>query len=230
MNPEIKELLLKLKSESRDFRLAFSIKANKTKLVTDRVCIVLINKKIDEIMYIINLMTQNQRIHTWVKDTYLPGKSVFVSYTEDSRKIYIERLKGLNVKDQYFNRSIEWNIHNEDGFFHRNYTFGPRDFNEFKEKIPPELIPYLNFNHCLIRTDGNIYIRHRVELSDELELNPKIGRSIIKMLIDLQKDLIPSELDINIKRMIEWLRIHESRNASFNWVQISKDTLTLYVA
>ena len=44
MNPQARELLLKLKDESRDFRLAFSIKATKTTITTDRVVIILGNK------------------------------------------------------------------------------------------------------------------------------------------------------------------------------------------
>lgn len=229
MNIEARNFILSMNKElSGRKRAAFSFKATKTDVVSDRACIIWKNANITTLIYVINKLTDNQKIMDWFKNLYSTGKTLFIAFTGNTRKIYIERAEGTILKhDEYFNYSIEWKVGDEDNFKSRNYTWVSMDGDKYKDSISPCLYPYLNFSQCLMRTDGQVYIRHDKRVSQEL--TPKMYRGLFATMMDLQKDLDSVSLHNNILAMKKWLNIHKRRQAKFNWIQVTPESVTVYV-
>ena len=234
MNPIAKEFVLSIdRQECKKFRLAFSFKATKTSITHDRVCIVFHKFNLDNILYLLDKFvkiksetTNYDKIKEWVKFKHGDNKTIIFSFTGNTRKIYIERGKGdFSYKEEFFNYSIEWKVGDEENFIHRNYTWVRKNPNEYRNLISPDLYPFLDFSKCLLRTDNNLYIRH----SKRIELNQDLSIPLFKTLLNLQDGQDEDFVKTNATKLKRWLEMHARRNATFNWIQITPDSLTVYV-
>lgn len=230
MNPKAREFILNLDDEeAKKYKLAFSCKITKNNIVTDRVCIIYKNKKLDTILYVLNKITDNINIKNWVTKLFIEGKTVIFSFTENIRKIYIEVANALFNSEEFFNQSIEWTVNDEDNFIHRNYNWGRKNPDDYRDIIAPDFYKYINFNSCLLRTDGNVYIRHRKTGMGPQFLNDEMSKPLMKMLLNLQEDSDSNLKHRNIIKFKRWLDLHTKRKAIFNWIQVTNDSLTVYI-
>ena len=230
MNQEAKDFLLSIDREDcKNFRLAFSCKITKEKITTDRVCIIYQKEPLDVILHILHMLTNNIKIEEWVTGLFCVGKTVIFSFTGSVRKIYIEKLKGVPSNDRFFNESIEWCVGDEDNFIHRNYTFCKQDSSKYLDLIPPEFFKYLTFDQCLLRTDNQVYIRHKKIDGKISPITTEISKSLMKMALNVQNDLNDVKKHENLVKFRKWLMIHSKRKANFNWVQVTEDNMTVYV-
>ena len=226
MNSDAKSFILQInKGDLRNtFKLAFSCKVERDSVVTDRVCIIYHEKKLDDILYLMKLITDNEKIEMWVKDVFRLGKTVIFSFTENTRKMYIEN-KGNIRTSKYLNESIEWEVGNEDNFRNRNYLICRRNPEDYRYLISPELYPFLNFNQCLLRTDDNVYIRSTVKNGMINPFTRDIGCALSTMFFRFQ----PEYTDENLIKFNNWLLNTETRKMKFNWIQVNNDNFTVYV-
>lgn len=232
MNATAKEFILSLeKEEAKKFRLAFSFKATKDTITRDRVCIVYNNATKSTLIYIINKITNNNKILNWFNSIFRPGKTVIFSFTENLRKIYVEKGNIIHMlNDKFFNYSIEWEIGNEDNYKSRNYSWVHRDPDSYKDLISPILYDYINFSQCLLRTDGQVYIRHRKIDGKNVELTKNVYAGLMATLLNLQDSLDDVKKHENLNKLKQWLNLHHKRKAVFNWIQITEDNMTIYVS
>lgn len=219
MNIDAKNFILNInKFGYKDYRLAFSCKITNTNISTDRVCIIYQNKPLNFILYILNILTKNKNIENWVNKVFSYGKTVIFSFTNNIRKIYIEKVKGQHNDDIFFNRSIEWEMGNEDNFINRNYTLCKQNPDDFIHLIPSELNEYITYNTCLSRSDDQLYIRH----NQDILLNDKLYEIFKMMILKIYNDT-------DISKFTEWYNLHRGRNVTFNWIQITPENMTIYV-
>jgi len=229
MNCEFKKFLIQITQlgdeDLKKYNLAFSCKVTKDKVVSDRVCAIFRNISCESLLSLIHLITINEKIDEWFQNIFLPGKTVIISFTENKRKIYIENKKELAQKTRLLNQSIEWEVGSEDDFKHRDYNLSRQKPDDFKTRLPPQLYPYLNFDQCLLRTDGQLYIRHSNNNGQLIRMNRDLGINFMKMFCELQGD----NMKKNIVQFRNWLLFAEKRNAIFNWCQIDDDNFSVYI-
>lgn len=205
--------------ECNDYKLAYSCKITKNEIVTDRICIVYIDKNYDTIIYVLHKLSNNKKIEEWLTNLFIQGKTIIFSFTDNTRKIYIERLKDSN--EHFFTQSVEWVVGNEDNYIKRDYITCEENPLKYKDLIPNGLFKYLSFNTCLLRTDGQLYIRHKNNVKVLLTL--EIGHYLMEILSLIQEN------NKDKKKFMRWLYYHCKQKAIFNWIQITKNSMTVYV-
>ena len=219
MNSSAKDFILKIKDPilKRHYRLAFSCKVSKNDIITDRVNIIFKNITIDNVIYLLSIL-DTKIIDDWVKEKFSFGKIIFFSFTGHAIKVYIE---DPNV--EYIIESIEYL---DDKISYRNYKLFKSNKNDYINHIPKELEKYINYNVSEIRTDGQIYFKHKKTNNTIPIMNEEIKYSFILMFLKMRGLLKEDTRDLDV--FTSWLSVMKDKY--FNWLQISDDSFTIYMS
>ena len=230
MNQDAKKFILSDPDKNK-YCLAFSLKVTKDRVINDRVVIIYHHIDLEKLIDLIHLITVNQKIDQWITGTFVEGKTTFISFTGNSRKIYFENRDNKIKTSSFHNESIEWEVGDENNFKKRNYFHGRKNYIDYKSIIPPDFNEYLNFNTCLLRTDGQFYIHSKLNEEKKINfLNRDIIKNIMLMFCRFQNTISDTIVfEDNYIKILRWLTLAQNNKRRFNWISISDESFTIYI-
>ena len=233
MNVDAKNFLLQIEDISirRAVQVSFGLKITRDNIIDDITILIFKFLNVEQCRVLTTLLVKDlkSKIISFVLENFKEGKIFMISFCKNSREIILENTLSMRTSI-YHNESIKWEIDNYDNCENITSSNTSKNPEDYKDLIPPELYKYLNFNTCLLRSDGELYIRS-LEVNGKLNLVTSIiSNNILLMLSRYQHDICETEkFHDNILRMKRWLTLSQNRENKLNWITSCENFFCIYV-